>query len=608
MKLLPILAADELFDRLKLDPELLELRKLAGLDAAVFDYLIKQPLHRYAEWVQLAPASQSHHHSGPGGLLVHTLDVIAIALKKRRGIQLPFGGSIADISAQRHVWTFAVFAGCLLHDIGKLSSSTRLVLVQSDNAEVFYTPLGADILTLRNQKQLKGYRIEFVKCDYRYHAQLSLLHWQLIPATAQTWLVQAPHILSQLVNFCWGDRHESGTIGDIIEYADRESTARNLQHPSSERFSNQISAIDRYLSMLRHWIDTDAIKINANGGMAWVDEQGFIYFVCRPMAEKLIQSCNQQGLKSLPQNPLRIYDILQEHGYAIPTEDGKAIWPIRVKCEQYEHQFTCLKFEARKLTTPTKKLTPFNGEIVITDTVIPETEKLPQETVDTEKNTPEAVPEEKIITVETAINTKESETGITIETVRQQDTETKVQDTEAVEQPLILVNRSSHKADHKIEPEIKATYEATTTGGMPLKPLFDWDETDVAMRFINWLKRGLIEKTILINNPTAEVHIAEEGVFLLAPAIFKTFLIRHGHDPEKHKNLSKRIVRLKLNIRNGDANIWPYWVSSSNRKSKISGWLFPFNLFFENEYPIPSKNKYLIRSLEEAISGSGELK
>jgi len=590
MRLLPILSAVELFERLKIDSELRELRQLAGLDAPVFDYLIKHPVHRYAECAQLAPASQSHHHSGPGGLLTHTLDVISIALKKRRGIQLPFGGSIADISAQRHVWTFAVFAGCLLHDIGKLSSSIRLRLVRRDNTEFDFTPLGVDIQEIRSE--IKGYRIEFIKCEYRYHEQLSLLHWQLLPITAQTWLVEAPHILRQLLNFCWGDRHESGTIGDIVEFADRESTSRNLQIPSTERFSNQISAIERYLSLIRNWIATDTVKINTNGGMAWIDQYGFIYFVCRPMAEKLIQSCNQQGLKSLPQDPLRIYDILQEHGYAIPTEDGKAIWPIKVKCEHYEHQFTCLKFEVRRLTTPTKELTPFNGDLCITETVIQESAenekiiiqehggKLDQKT--------SAEVEKKLKETEIYSENDQSK-NFALEESEAERQETDASKPESDEPVSVLTNLSKQTANKVME----------SAEDIPIKPLFEFEQSDTANRFINWVKKGLIEKTLLINNPTAEIHIAEEGVFLLAPAIFKTFLILNGHSPDRHKNLAKRIATLKVHIRNGDANIWPYWVSSKNRKSKISGWLFPFEVFFENEYPIPSKNKYLKRSLED---------
>jgi hypothetical protein len=93
------------------------------------------------------------------------------------------------------------------------------------------------------------------------------------------------------------------------------------------------------------------------------------------------------------------------------------------------------------------------------------------------------------------------------------------------------------------------------------------------------------------------VHIVDEGVFLLAPAIFKTFLRLHGVSEEKHKNLSKRFQNLRKHIRNGDVNIHPYWVSSTNRKTKINGWLLPFNVIYENDYPVPKPNKYIKKEL-----------
>jgi integrating conjugative element relaxase (TIGR03760 family) len=369
-QLLPICTAEQLFAQCKLDPNLAELRTLAGLDAPVFDLLIKTPIYQFAELVQLAPASEAHHHAGPGGLLKHTLDVITLALKKRRGFQLPIAGSLSEISTQRHLWTYAIFVGCLLHDIGKLSANTRLILIAKDGSEKPWTPHSG---TMTHLKNLKGYRIEFRKTPYHYHAHLALTHWDLIPKEARTWLIEASNIMAELTAWLWGDKFESGTIGDIVEAADRESTAKDLQLPNEPRFSNAIPVIERYLKIIRQWIQDGTIKINTNGGMGWVDEYGHLYLVCRSLAEKLIQECNSQGLKHLPQDPVRVYDILQEHGYALPTDDGKAIWPIRVKTSGYEHKFTCLKFEARKLTLPSRPLRALEGEISIVTTDIQET-------------------------------------------------------------------------------------------------------------------------------------------------------------------------------------------------------------------------------------------
>ncbi len=129
----------------------------------------------------------------------------------------------------------------------------------------------------------------------------------------------------------------------------------------------------------------------------------------------------------------------------------------------------------------------------------------------------------------------------------------------------------------------------------------DFEAPDTAQKFLAWLQRGLLEKTILINNNAAEVHVVEEGVFLLAPAIFKTFLRLHNLPEDKHKNLSKRFGNLRKHIRNGDVNIHPYWVSSTNRAAKINGWLLPYNVIYEHDYPVPKPNKYVKKELGREV-------
>ena len=362
MSQLPILSALEVFERCKVQASLNEWRPLAGLDKDVFDKLILEPMHRFAEIVQLAPASEAHHHCGPGGLLTHTVDVITIALKKRRGYQLPLGGTISEINDQRHLWTVGIFVACLLHDIGKLSANIRFLVKHKDGSEKLWNT-HSEILP--KIKTAVSYRIEFEKTPYEYHHKIALTHFEILPRMARAWLFTAPQVMTEVCAYLWGDRFESGIIGEIAEFADGESTSRNLKIPADHRFSNAIPAIDRYLKMIRQWIAENAIRINVNGGMGWVDKQGHLYLVCRSLADKIIQECDSQGLKNLPQDPVRIYDILQEHGYALPTDDGKAIWNIHVSTSTFTHKFTCLKFDARKLSTPTKKLKPLDGEISI---------------------------------------------------------------------------------------------------------------------------------------------------------------------------------------------------------------------------------------------------
>lgn len=607
MSQLPILSAKQLFEYCKIQENLNEWRPLAGLDANVFDALFLETMCSFAEMVQLAPASESHHHSGPGGLLTHTYDVITLALKKRRGYQLPLGGSIAEINDQRHLWTVGVFIACLLHDIGKLSSTIRLMIKYKNGTE---KPWNTHSEALCHRKYAVSYRIIFEKNDYEYHHKISLTHFHILPRHLRSWLFQYPQVMSEVCAYLWGDRFESGIIGEIAEFADRESTARNLQIPADHRFSNAIPVIDRYLKMIRQWILENTIRINVNGGMGWVDHQGHLYLVCRSLADKIIQECESQGLKNLPQDPVRVYDILQEHGYALPTEDGKAIWNIHITAPSFAHKFTCLKFDARKFSTPTKMLKPLEGTITVARL--------------NEKREPNITTAEAPIVNESTeeISTQEHEVSV-IETEQIADSEdyqlatdgdytddTAEEFQESVMSPepteknmsveIMQVAEQTASEPAKEKRHESANTNVPSTGYIPIEKPLDWESGDAGNRFLQWLKKGLIEKTILINNINAEVHIVEEGVFLLAPAIFKTFLNRHGLNGEAlHKNMSKRFARLRVNIRTNDMNVQPYWVLSNNRATKIQGWLLPFSTIYENDYPIPKPNKYIKKNLED---------
>ncbi|KAA8994651.1 relaxase, partial [Affinibrenneria salicis] len=67
-----------------------------SLPVALFKELYQSPVARFAELVQQFPASEYHHHSHPGGLLDHTLEVMAFAAKLRQRHLLPVGAAPED--------------------------------------------------------------------------------------------------------------------------------------------------------------------------------------------------------------------------------------------------------------------------------------------------------------------------------------------------------------------------------------------------------------------------------------------------------------------------------------------------------------------------------
>ena len=61
---------------------------------------------------------------------------------------------------------------------------------------------------------------------------------------------------------------------------------------------------------VRNWIVEGDIKINKNGAMGWVDQDGHLFMVCRSLADKIIHHCDAMGITDIPRDPIRLYDIL----------------------------------------------------------------------------------------------------------------------------------------------------------------------------------------------------------------------------------------------------------------------------------------------------------
>lgn len=86
--------------------------------------LAEKLLHRFEETVGDLPASEKHHHSEPGGLYRHSLEVALKALEEFEGdiiMEPRSDGSIDSFRSSRNRprWQYATFIGALCHDLGK---------------------------------------------------------------------------------------------------------------------------------------------------------------------------------------------------------------------------------------------------------------------------------------------------------------------------------------------------------------------------------------------------------------------------------------------------------------------------------------------------------
>lgn len=612
MRALPILDAPALLAHCGYDAQLTSLFRAFGIGEQHFDVLVRRPVHRFAEAVQLAPASENNHHCGPGGLLQHTLEVITAALQVRRGFQLPIGGSPDVMAQEEHVWTYGVFVSCLFHDIGKVLSRFQIVLNLPDGSRRIWTPHDVPL----RQTGAASYQIRFVESPYKAHQRLSVtLYGAMLPKTARAWLMQNAAVMSQTLAAIWGDGYESGVIGEIMVRADRESTSQNRDiEYASRRFAGaKESVADRLIQKLRQLLSEREIKLNQSGAMAWVAGE-HTYFVCRPLAEKLLQALKEDGEKGIPKDPLRIYDVLQEHGFALPYEDGKAIRKVRVEGEGWSHTLTCLKFETRRLWLPVRLPAAFDGKM---------TEVGVGEAGAVSESAPETV---KTSSATTAKPERASETAPKVENA----TATEPADEAGAASEDAEAGASQPSGGKQSESEgAGGASRASETGAVSETaseaddddaetaavriPELAWED-DVGTRFWQWLREAIRSRTLQANNQKAQVHYVEEGVFLVTPRLFKDFAAKSGLGPDEFTKLQKRFCRLNVHKKTERThhNVHPYVVMTANRTVRLNGFLIPYSQIFEADEERPERNEYLVPfdlarpSAGEASQGEGE--
>ncbi len=373
-----MLSGEDLLQHCNAQATLDEIRRQSRLAPAVFDRDLRSAVVAYAEFVQLVPASESHHHAHPGGLLAHTLEVILVALRLRNGYLLPLHAPTELIDQQRDHWTFAVFLAALLHDIGKIMTGLRLQVRDAPKAPIRrWLPLSGAL----TQSRAVEYRIGFAPAaerDYLAHKKLALvlLHGVVAP-NALAFLGRESLVLEALTQFLGAEDKPTDAaaegakaLAEIVKRADRLSVAHNLQHGPRDRFAAAaaVPLIERLMAAMRTLLaQGTALPLNRDGAAGWVFE-GAIWFVAKRLADAVRTVLQKDGLDEGIPGPTkndRLFDAWQDYGaLEVNPDTGQAIWYVEVAGDGYAHRLAMLKFPLHNVfDDPVRYPAPMQGTI-----------------------------------------------------------------------------------------------------------------------------------------------------------------------------------------------------------------------------------------------------
>ncbi|GKT25027.1 MobH family relaxase [Acidovorax sp. SUPP3334] len=391
---LRLLPADELLVCVNADKAMQDMWRQSRLAQSVWQRDLLPAIHRYAEMVQLMPASEAHHHAHVGGLLAHTLEMLLAAMTWRNGHFLPEGAPIEQIDAERDEWTYVVFFAALLHDIAKPMTDLRVTWRTPGATErTRWNPIGGP-MTRIEQGRAAEYLVEFAPKsarDYGAHSRLAVtLLGQVAPATAMTLLARRPHTLEALTRYLSGTK--DGLVASIVGRADQASTQRALLHGSRARFttSNAIPLIDLLMHAVKAMLRAGtALPLNRSGAAGWVHD-GSMWFVAKRLADGvrtwIKDHAPEEAVPGEAKND-RLFDTWQEYGcIEVNPHSGQAIWYVTVQGQAqdaagqqeaaathqdtaatgYSHSLTMLRFPLAKLyDDPSQYPQAMAGSIVV---------------------------------------------------------------------------------------------------------------------------------------------------------------------------------------------------------------------------------------------------
>jgi integrating conjugative element relaxase (TIGR03760 family) len=336
-------------------------------------------IQNFAEFVQLLPASQSHHHAHPGGLLEHLLEVAAFALTKRNGYKLPLGTSVEDQLKQASLWSYAVLIASLLHDIGKPISDVHVTLYGDNPNQALgaWSGMAGSMRSLHQKTAATHYTVDFPdKSDYAAHGKLSssLLHL-LVPQSGMAWLGTEAGVFKALVQYLDGNAKPDDPIAEIIKFADMTSVSENLKTGSRVRFANVrlVPLIERLMDGLRQVVVGGHLPVNRPGAAIYIDPDGEHMWVVAGHAADKVRELLIAGKRGdgIPADNTRLFDTWQEFGACIspPTEFGKgAVWWAMLEQQDPEWRMvlTMLKFRVKDVYGANPVPQAFKGSIVPT--------------------------------------------------------------------------------------------------------------------------------------------------------------------------------------------------------------------------------------------------
>ncbi|HYN76691.1 MAG TPA: MobH family relaxase, partial [Lamprocystis sp. (in: g-proteobacteria)] len=271
-----------------------------GCTQEVFTGLVRPVIRRFAAFVHLLPASEVHHHRGPGGLLQHSLEVAWLAAQ----------------SSARHVfchdrppnekyhieprWRVAAGIAGLLHDLGKPVGD---LAVGALDGKLLWSPYREPLADWLVRRGMTRYYLHWR--DTRRHNQHELMAGQVVNLVLTEELLdyfdRDPEIHPAVLGVITGTGKKTALLATLVGEADQASVAADLKEHRYDPNALSLGVpVDRYLvDAMRRLAKRGLWTCNTPGSRLWMLPDG-LHVVWPQGGEEIIAELDGDNIPGIP--------------------------------------------------------------------------------------------------------------------------------------------------------------------------------------------------------------------------------------------------------------------------------------------------------------------
>lgn len=376
------------------------LKDVLGLSPEDFARYVEPVLLRYAEYVQLLPASHVHHHRGAGGLLRHGLEVAYHTGIQARGVTFRFDGPLREKHEHKTQWRLVYTLAGLLHDVGKPISDMRVV---SASGNAVWEPFRTSLWQWSQEHSVERYVVHWlVGRQHRQHEKLGfIVANKVIGDEVFAYISRIDRIiLPTLMSVLGGQAKPDELLQKAVVMADRHSVSTDLKLNRIEvdGTAQHVSVDQRLLEIMRELTRIGQWKTHGTDATVWIiDASGCAYIDWEVAVGDIVRMANSLSMTGMPRDPHALADILLERGIAMPgtrTVDGGTQDERYHLLKVNDQEVLALKIsDARYIFTYTVPLPPQSATALETPTTGQDHESAP------------AIPPASDVTVQAATTT-----------------------------------------------------------------------------------------------------------------------------------------------------------------------------------------------------------